>query len=689
MLLYAVTIFVSAFLLFLVQPLIAKQILPWFGGSSAVWTTCLVFFQSVLLAGYAYTDWTTRRLAPRTQAWLHIALLVASLAVLPIVADAAWKPAGEEDPALRILGLLLVTIGLPYLLLSTTGPLVQAWFARTFSNAVPYRLFALSNLASMLALLAYPVALEPWINTSAQAWGWSGGYFVFVLLCSAAALYGLRTGTPLAEIAPGPAPASSGAVDGGTAHPATADAAPGWAALLMWLTLSAMGSMLLLALSNHMTQNIASVPFLWIVPLVLYLLTFILCFDSQGWYRRTEILLMGAVILCVMAWGLHSNEITLNIKVAIPLYSMGLFILCMFCHGELTLLKPSPRYLTTFYLMISLGGALGGLTVGVVAPHLFSGYWELGIAFTLVALLALIRLRRSPIYVLVLAAGVLVFTGAQAVIYVQEKLADALVIKRNFYGVVRVKDYGDPKTNPEATRSLVHGVILHGEQLLDPARRNDLTSYYGKHSGVGLAIDNSGEGPRHVGVIGLGVGTLAAYGRPGDRYRMYEINPQVVDLAWYWFSYLQDSKAKVDVVLGDARLQLEREQPQAFDVLVVDAFSSDSIPAHLLTLQAMQVYLRHMKPDGVIAFHLTNRFLDLPPVVRRIADELGLKSMIVSDEPTERGDRFMSSSDWVLVSRSDRMFQREAVKKVAQEVESRPKWRLWTDDFNNLFQILK
>ncbi len=680
MYLYAVTIFFSAFLLFLVQPLIAKQILPWFGGSSAVWTTCLVFFQSVLLAGYAYTDWTTRRLAPKKQAWLHVGLLVASLAVLPIIADVSWKPSGDEDPALRILGLLLATIGLPYLLLSTTGPLVQAWFARTFSNAVPYRLFALSNLASMLALLSYPVAIEPWVNTVAQSWGWSAGYAVFVLLCAAAAMYGLKTSTVPVDLPP------SRVVAEGTDASALP---PTRGALLMWLSLSAMGSVLLLALTSHMTQNIASVPFLWIVPLSLYLLTFILCFDSQGWYRRTPLMLVGAALLCVMAWGLHSNEVTLNIKLAIPLYCAGLFVLCMFCHGELTLLKPSPRYLTTFYLMISLGGALGGLFVGVLAPHAFNGYWELGIAFVLVALLALIRVRKAPLYALVIAVGVLVFTGVQSGIYVKEKLADSLSIQRNFYGVVRVKDYGDPKTDPEAVRSLVHGVILHGEQRLDPARKMDPTSYYGPASGIGLAIANSPEGPRHVGVIGLGTGTLATYGRPGDRYRMYEINPQVVNIAWYWFSFLQDSKAKVDVVLGDARLQLEREAPQAFDVLAIDAFSSDSIPTHLITKEAMEVYLRHLKPDGVIAFHVTNRFLDLPPVVRRIADELGLKSMIVSDEPSDRQDRFLSSSDWVLVSRSDAMLQTAAIKAVARPVDSKPQWRLWTDDFNNLFQILK
>ncbi|MGH6692516.1 MAG: hypothetical protein ACREF4_17750, partial [Gammaproteobacteria bacterium] len=357
MLLHAATIFLSAFLLFLVQPVIAKQILPWFGGAAAVWATCLVFFQSVLLFGYAYSDWTTRLLAPRRQAWLHITLLAVSLLMLPIIPGAQWKP-GEEagEPTLMILGLLVATIGLPYFLLSTTSPLVQAWFWQCFRHAVPYRLFALSNLASLLALLSYPVLVEPFLPLVAQSWVWSSAYIVFVPLCGAIALLSTR----------GPAPAAVPAPHAG----AGADPAPAIGDRLLWIALSAMGSCLLLAVTNHLTQNIASIPFLWVVPLSIYLLTFILCFDHPRWYHRGIFISLMAVLLPVMAW--YSDS--LDLWTAAPLYTAGLFVCCMFCHGELTRLKPAPRHLTTFYLMVSIGGAIGALLVGIGAPTLLSGY---------------------------------------------------------------------------------------------------------------------------------------------------------------------------------------------------------------------------------------------------------------------------------------------------------------------------
>ncbi|HEV7819732.1 MAG TPA: hypothetical protein VGO84_01035, partial [Burkholderiales bacterium] len=350
MLLFACTIFTSAFLLFLVQPIVAKEILPWFGGSAAVWTTCLVFFQVALLAGYAYADFTTRKLTPRSQAVLHIVLLLLSIAMLPIIPETAWKPAGSEEPGLRILGLLLATIGLPYFLLATTGPLVQAWFARTFPRGTVYRLFALSNLASMLALISYPFVFEPWVATAAQAKAWSIGYVLFALLCTATALYSLRR-----SIAADDAPAGSATVaSDDTPAPERFD-------MFLWLALSAMGSWMLLAITNHITQNIASIPFLWLAPLTLYLLTFILCFESDGWYQRSLLLGPCAVLLGLCAWGLQTSDVTLDIKTAVPLYLAGLFLFCMFFHGELAKMRPAPRHLTRFYLMISLGGALGGM----------------------------------------------------------------------------------------------------------------------------------------------------------------------------------------------------------------------------------------------------------------------------------------------------------------------------------------
>ena len=382
MLLYAATIFVSAFLLFLVQPVMAKQILPWFGGSATVWTTCLVFFQTALLAGYAYSDVTVRRLTPRAGVRLHALLLLASLALLPIIPGVQWKPGGAENPSWLILGMLAATIGLPYFLLSTTSPLVQAWFARARPGASPYRLFALSNFASMLALVGYPFLLEPWAPTREQAIGWSFGYALFVLLCAAAGWRSLRQHTtPTVHALADDAPVGAGTDRG--------EAPPTLARQLLWCTLSATGSLLLLAVSNHITQNIAAVPLLWILPLALYLLTFILCFDGSGWYRREIFLSMLAAALGVMAWTLADPKLTHELEIQVGVFSGGLFIACMFCHGELTRLKPAPRYLTRFYLMISVGGAVGSVLVGIVAPLVLPAYFELAAGLILCSLLLL------------------------------------------------------------------------------------------------------------------------------------------------------------------------------------------------------------------------------------------------------------------------------------------------------------
>ncbi|HXF65378.1 MAG TPA: fused MFS/spermidine synthase [Burkholderiales bacterium] len=670
MALYALTIFTSAFLLFLVQPIITKQILPWFGGTAAVWTTCLVFFQTLLVAGYAYSDWTTRKLAARTQVLLHIVLLAASLASLPIVPDASWKPAGGEDPGWRILGLLAVTIGLPYFLLSTTGPLVQAWFARSFPSGTVYRLFALSNFGSLLALLSYPFAVEPWIATAAQARGWSAAYAAFAALCAASALYSLR--------APQEAHAAAAAANDGP-PPAPRD-------YFMWLALSAMGSFMLLAVTNHITHDVASVPFLWILPLTLYLLSFILCFEGRGWYRRSIFLGPLAVVVGAMAWALHAERGIMNIKEAIPLYSAGLFVTCMFFHGELAALKPAPRYLTSFYLMVSLGGALGGAAVGLVAARLFDTYYEFGIGLVVTLLIAAYVTRAMHAAVTAFLFAAAGFSLYHVYHYVEMLSKDARVMSRNFYGTLRVKDVG-AVNEPDAVRRLMHGVIMHGEQYLAPERRLEPTTYYGRTSGIGRLMRAMQSSPAlRVGVVGLGTGTLAAYGRASDLYRFYEINPQVVDLAWKEFHYLPMSAARIETVLGDARLAMEREPPQHYDILVIDAFSSDSIPVHLVTREALAVYLRHVKPDGVIAFHVTNRFLRLAPVVARIAGEHGLAAVLISDEAE---DSELAKTDWVLVSRNRALLEQPAIAGHATPIEEIAGLRVWTDDFNNLFQILK
>jgi SAM-dependent methyltransferase len=669
MILYAGAIFLGAFLLFLVQPIIAKQILPWFGGSAAVWATCMVFFQVVLLAGYAYADLTTRRLTPKRQVALHVALLVVSLLVLPITPSAAWKPQGDENPSWRILGLLAVTIGPPYLLLSTTSPLLQAWFARRFLHTAPYRLFALSNLASLLALLAYPVLIEPWVSTATQSMTWSVLYALFALLCGYAAISSARWAVPAPAL--GPSAAAPG------------EAAPSGVQRLIWLILPAMASFLLLAVTNHICQNVASLPFLWILPLGLYLGTFILCFDHPRWYRRNVFLVLAAIVLPWMGW--YSDS--LDLKLVVPMYLVGLFVCCMLCHGELTLVKPAPRYLTTYYFMISLGGAIGGLLVGLAAPYLLTGYFELAIGLVACALLLLYRTARIAWWAVLGSAAVVAATAWGAGKAVDYQITSSRMMLRNFYSVVRTRD----DTTPVRFRSMVHGGIVHGGQLLDPELRFHPSSYFGPTSGYGRLFASLPDRPRRVGVIGLGAGSMVAYARAGDTFRFYEINPQVLELARREFTFLTDSPATVEVVLGDGRLSLEREPGHQFDVLAMDAFSGDSIPMHLLTREAMAIYLRHLKPGGVLAFQATNRFIDIAPVVASLAQEHGLTAVLISDTPqsTEGADYWLSGTDQILVTSDRALLESEPIRSVGKTLVPPPDFRVWTDDYNNLWRVLK
>ncbi len=666
--LFAGTIFTSAFLLFLVQPIIAKQILPWFGGSAAVWSVCMVFFQVVLLAGYAYSDWISRNLSARRQVAVHIALLAASLIFMPIVAASYWKPGGTEEPTLWILGLLLGTIGLPYFLLSTTGPLIQTWVARTIQDAHVYRYFSLSNLASLVSLIGYPFVIEPHAALLQQAYAWSWLYALFVLLCSGAALNYLRH---LHALPP-------------AAHAQKHDPEGDWDPVLrdylLWLGLSAMGSWMLLAITNHLTQNVAAIPFLWLLPLTIYLLTFVLCFESDRWYRRNVFLLPTGLLLAVCAYALGG----VSVKVAIPLYALGLFFFCMFFHGELARLRPGPRYLTRFYLMLSLGGALGGIAVGLVAPRVLPAFYELGIGLVIAALLsmALLRERKS----LMAAAGVLaILCGYFLFVQVEADFKDARRIERNFYGALLSADT-QRDDSADNVRQLFHGSVKHGEQFLSPARRHEATAYYGSSAGIGRAINSSRPDGRKIGLIGMGAGTLALYGQAGDVYRFYEIDPAVIEMARTEFSFIAGSRARVEAVLGDARLSLERESPHGFDVLAVDAFSGDSIPVHLITAEAMEVYLKHMNSDGIIAFHVTNRFLWLPPVVARIAVAKGLHAVLIHDE---NDNPALRNTDWVLVAANPHVLERESIRQAAVPLNPDREAKVWSDDFNNLFDALK
>ena len=669
MLLHAATIFLSAFLLFLVQPVLAKQILPWFGGAAIVWTTCMVFFQFVLLLGYAYSHWITTRVASPRQNWIHIGLLVASLAFLPILPAESWKPAGDANPVVRILLLLFATIGLPYFLLSTTSPLIQSWFAREFPGSSPYRLFALSNFASMLALLGYPFLFEPWLASPQQSWAWSGGYAFFVAV-GAWLAWRSRGLAPLERAAPTPAEA--------------AEPRPASRSILLWLALAAMGSVTLLAVSNHLTQNISSIPLLWVVPLAIYLLTFILCFEGTRWYRRDAYLGLLVWIVCVMAWFLADKRLQFEIVWQVGVFAAGLYVVCMFCHGELARLRPGPKHLTLFYLVVSLGGVVGGILVGIVAPLTLPGYLELEIALVVVALLALYLNLDRPKPVIAMFAVVAAFTASALAYRVESFTEDTVLVERNFYGVLRVKEVLARADDPQTRyRSLVHGAILHGEQWTSEKYRRAATTYYKTSSGIGRTILAFEGQAIKVGVIGLGAGTLATYGDADDTYRFYEINPAVPRIAREQFTYLDDSPAKIEVVLGDARLSLEREPAQGFDVLAVDAFSGDSIPVHLITQEAVGTYLRHMKPRGVIAFHVSNRFLDLKPVLLAIAEKHGLEYAYVHETSDDGG----TTSDWVLLTRYKPFILRPEIVAATEPVAPQPGWRLWTDAYNNLLQV--
>lgn len=679
MALYALTIFLSSFLLFQVQPIIAKIILPWFGGSAAVWNTCMLFFQAALLGGYTYSHLIYDRLPSRRQSHGHMWLLVASLLALPILPAARWKPAGGEDPAFLILGLLTMTIGLPYFMLSTTGPLLQAWYSRANAGAIPYRLFALSNFASLLALISYPLYIEPKLDVERQAWIWSMSYGAFVCVCVLVA-WRVRNDPPMPE------PATDEPVE----------APPTLGRKLLWTGLASCPSILLLSVTTHLTQDIASIPFLWIVPLILYLLSFILTFETEKIYWRWIWLPLLAASLAGMLFLELDSAPDLAMKWRIVACSAAMFVCAMVCHGELASLKPHPRYLTGFYVALSVGGALGGLFVGLLAPMFFNAYHEypFGWWFTFAMVLAALAARYeylsrgsgiAALTLLLVALGI--YGGAWTNIQ-RRFLQGYRITDRNFYGTLRVEDEGDVK-DKTLVRQLLHGVINHGQQFLSPDRRREPTTYYCKESGVGAAILTRNEFlPQRVGVIGLGTGTLASYGRIGDEYHIFEINPLVMNLARREFTFLNESRATVEVHLGDARLSLERMDPLNLDVLAVDAFSGDSVPVHLLTREAMRLYWRHLAKDGILAVHISNRYLDLENVVQSGAVSVGKIALEVSDE-REDNDETCFGSTWILVMDPATQKAHERQLIAAKPMKPADHFRPWTDSFSNLLSVLR
>lgn len=702
---FASATFLGAFLLFLVQPLIAKYVLPWFGGGPAVWTTCMLFFQTVLLAGYAYAHGGARRLSTRAQAAVHVALLVAAVAVAAWFAssDAARARVGavapeggaELAPVLRILLLLTMMVGVPAFVLSATSPLLNAWYARTApaAGASVYRLYAVSNAGSLLALVAYPFVVEPALTRREQVVAWSAGVGLFAGLCGCCAV--------LAALGDEAEPQAAGR----GRNPGTSPVPR--AQRLLWLLLPACASVLLLATTNTMTHDVAAVPLLWVLPLGVYLLTFILAFDARRWYRRWVAgipLTLAAAGVCAALLGV---DLVLGFSIAgrVAMLAGALFVCCLVCHGELAALKPPAEKLTAYYLTIAAGGALGGVLVAVAAPLLLDRYFELHAGLWACCALALFTTfvspsptgRRVPVpLLLMLAVTGLVVLGAflWSARDPYSHGATPLARHRDFYGVLAV--YETDGNDPErATRLLRHGGVTHGRQFLSESKRRMATTYYGQGTGIGVVIGRTRHDPARepeprptrVGVVGLGAGTLAAYGRRGDAYRFYELSPAVERFARERFTYLSDSAAQCDVVLGDARLSLAREAPQGFDLLVLDAFSGHAIPVHLLTAEAFDLYRRHLAPGGVIAVHVSNAYVDLQPVVARQAARGGWTALRVSNAV---GDDLNAkeAADWIVLTDDAEWVK---VIRGAGGVPPRedPDVPLWTDEYASVYDVLR
>lgn len=667
-------IVLSAFLLFLVQPIMAKQILPWFGGSASVWNTCVFFFQLVLLLGYLYAHGLVRFATPKMQAIIHVAVLAVCLLSLPVIASDTWK-VGQADPALRILLLLAATVGLPYFILSSTSPLLQAWFARTM--AAPYRLFALSNAASLGGLLAYPFIIEPVLTTSQQAWLWSAGFVVFAGACAWVAVLSaiVARGRSGDLMKPGD--------DLGAAAPTAARRG-------LWIVLSALGSLALVSVTAFVAQSIASMPLIWVAPLALYLITFIIAFGGRE-YAGTGTILAALTLSLSMVASYKNADFISDFQFSLPLFMAGLFFICLYCHGQLAATKPHPRRLTEFYILVSLGGALGSLGASMIAPLALKGDFEMPITLAAVAAVIALRTRTAPARLRFAASTMAVLIATVAIWQIVAEASQARILARNFYSSLRISDIGEGAAR---RRIMEHGRVEHGSQYLDPKRRREALAYYSPDSGVGLAIARERElasgRPLSAGFIGLGAGALAAYGETGDRFRFYEINPQVMELARSQFTYLSDSRADISLALGDARLVMEREPPQNYDIIVVDAFSGGAIPLHLLTREAMAIYRRHLRTGGAILFHISNRFVDLQPALARLAVEEKLHVRLVSHSPDEADDdESLLSSDWLLMSASASWFDSPALREEARALAEAAPGPAWTDEFNNILSAIR
>lgn len=696
--LYAVAVFSSAFLIFLIQPMVARRILPWYGGVPAVWTLCLAFYQTSLFVGYAYAHLLTRLVAPTIQIGIHAVAIALAIASLPVLPSTPPDLAGNADPSAPLLGILASNVAPPFLVLASTGPLVQAWLARAYPAVSPYPLYAVSNFGSFLALFAYPFVIEPRLSLSSAESLWIGAFGVTVVLVLACALPMVRRrGTNSAAATP---------------ERSESSASPGASDTAMWIALSATGVVLLMAVTNKLCLDVASIPFLWLIPLATYLATFIVAFASDRAYRRapfaaaTVASFLATRALAIDDWVVHQ----------VLAYSALLFGTCMMLHGELYRARPTPEWLTRFYLSVSAGGAIGGIFVGLVAPAVFDDYLELPIGFCLAAALVLSRCARDPKSFLYLGAPrwhwviaaplMLAFAGY----FIELELrANPLQIhqERSFFGVLRIDESRD---GAWPQRMLTNGTTVHGVQFTRGKTRRLPTSYYGRATGLGLVFTSRPpRDPWKVGVVGLGTGTIAAYGRKGDSIRFYEIDPIVARLAGPdgHFSFIDESQAEIEIVLGDARRSIESEQrrggSQGFDLLVLDAFTSDSIPVHLMTREAFGHYFEALAPDGLIAAHVSNRHFELRGLVSRMAAELQAHSLQIQTATIP--DLQTGQSDWVLIARTAERLARLRIPiekrlralKLSQDSAqirrgsdvSLEGFPVWTDDYSDLVSVIR
>jgi hypothetical protein len=670
--LYGGAVFLAAFLLFLVEPMAGKQLLPTFGGSAAVWLTCLVFFQTALLAGYAYAHWLARRSQQRWQMPLHMSLLVlAAISTVVWALRSGQSSQAVSHPVGMIFRLLLLSIGLPFLLLASTSPSLQAWLARLERGRIPYRLFALSNLASLLALALYPTIVEPHLTLRTQRIVWGCGFACFAVLFAVLG-WGVRKAT----------------VEPVEIEEKRAENEPpaSLRSRLLWLLLPMVAAMQLSAVTSYLTANLAAIPLLWILPLAAYLITLILAFEYARFVPRPVLTRLLAVMLAGLAYMLAKADVSLPVGVAIAFFLIEMFLACLYCHVEAYAIRPrAAKELTIFYLMFAAGGAIGSFLIGIASPLLFSSNYDVAISFFATALAALLVVWPENWSQRALWAA-----GAAMLLYVLVLLhaayrRDTLFATRNFYASLRVKQTYDP--NQHWVRTLSNGTIQHGTQIFTPALMKTPTTYYAEDSGIGLAMRYCcSERARNVGIVGLGAGTIAAYGRPGDRMRFYEINPAVQPIAQHLFTYLRDSAAQISFAEGDARASLAREAPQHFDVLVIDAFSGDAIPLHLLTGEALAIYKRHLAPGGILAFHISNQHVDLEPAIYLLAQAAGMQARTVHSRADDERGEF--SATWVLLTNNGAFLTLPAVAERTRTTEQRAGLHLWTDDYSTLLALL-